>query len=596
MKLPSEGARWLISLRWLASASVFVVIWLTSSLLGVIDRPLPLYVVACAMLGYNLVLWLNQRGSAKGEGNVDRQIFLQVAFDLTALTLLLYFADLPHNPFLIYYVFHMIIAGMYLRGSAPYFFAAMATVLVGGLMLSEHLGWIYSFPMRFPSHGGLPQEPPPLDALALLGVFVAFASSLWITVYFTTSIRRYVDRAHAEIRQKEKMLGIGQLVAGIAHQIANPLDGVQNCLSRVGERVKDDAHLTEYVQMMAEALDRIERTATRVQAFARPHGITLQNTDVNAAVEATLGSAGRRTPGQHPHRQGTGRRGGRAGRSIHAAGGALQPVHQRPGRHAPRRHAHAPHLCPGQQGRGPDGLGGHRRERHGGGHSRRRPGEDLRALLHHPRRLRRHRAGPGAVPHVDLRDGRADRGPQRPGPGHHLHRGPQPRRAANARRRGDRSSHENPGRRRREDQTHHPGRRPGRARATRWSPPPTAQEAWQQLAGRPLRRGGHRPENAQARRHRAAEADQAGPAGRHGRDHDDRLRQHPGGRRGGESWGPSISSPSLSATRTSSRCWRRIERDTPAAEARRRRPPPLPPPTSTSAWSASRRRWSASSA
>ena len=142
--------------------------------------------------------------------------------------------------------------------------------------------------MRFTSPDGQPQESPPLDALALLGVFVAFASSLWITVYFSTSIRRYVDRAHAEIRQKEKMLGIGQLVAGIAHQIANPLDGVQNCLRRVGERVKDDPHLTEYVQMMTEALDRIERTATRVQAFARPHGITLQKTDVNAAVVATL--------------------------------------------------------------------------------------------------------------------------------------------------------------------------------------------------------------------------------------------------------------------------------------------------------------------
>ncbi len=84
------------------------------------------------------------------------------------------------------------------------------------------------------------------------------------------------------------MLGIGQLVAGIAHQIANPLDGVQNCLRRIGERVRDDPHLTEYVQLMGEALERIERTAKRVQAFARPRGITLQSTDVNQAVEATL--------------------------------------------------------------------------------------------------------------------------------------------------------------------------------------------------------------------------------------------------------------------------------------------------------------------
>src|SRR5208337_5362715 len=128
--------------------------------------------------------------------------------------------------------------------------------------------------------------------MSLAGLFVAFGGALWITVYFTTSIRRYVDRAHAAIRQKEKMLGIGQLVAGIAHEIANPLDGVQNCLQRIGETVRDDPHLTEYVQMMVAALDRIERTAKRVQAFALPHGITLQATDLNAVVEATLSLLG----------------------------------------------------------------------------------------------------------------------------------------------------------------------------------------------------------------------------------------------------------------------------------------------------------------
>ena len=179
----------------------------------------------------------------------------------------------------------MIIAGMYLRGGAPYFFAAMSTTMVGAVMLLLYLQWIPSYPLRFPSD---PPVLPPPDGLHLLGIFVAFASALWVAVYFTTSIRRYVDRAHAEIRQKEKMLGIGQLVAGIAHQIANPLDGVQNCLRRIGEGVKDDPHLTEYVQLMAEALERIERTAKRVQAFARPRGITLQSTDVNQAVEATL--------------------------------------------------------------------------------------------------------------------------------------------------------------------------------------------------------------------------------------------------------------------------------------------------------------------
>jgi two-component system NtrC family sensor kinase len=183
----------------------------------------------------------------------------------------------------------MIIASMYLHGRMPYVVAGMATTLVGAFMLLEFAGWIPAFPMQLPS------DPPgqrTLDGLYLLAMFVALASTLWITVYFTTSIHRYVDRTHAEIRQKEKMLGIGQLVAGIAHQIANPLDGMQNCLRRIGEEVKGDPHLAEYVQLMAEALERIERTAKRVQAFAQPRGIHLQSTDVNKAVEGTLGVLG----------------------------------------------------------------------------------------------------------------------------------------------------------------------------------------------------------------------------------------------------------------------------------------------------------------
>ena len=285
MKLPPEGARWLISLRWLACAAVVAVTWLTSSVLHVVADPRPLYVIAAAMIGYNLLFYEAQRRTSAGEGNVERNIFLQVLLDLVSLTLLLYFSDLPRNPFLFYFIFHMIIAGMYLRGRAPYFFAGLSTGMVGGVMLFLYLQWIPPHPLHFRADPLLPRPPAGLD---MLGVFVAFASALWIATYFTTSIRRYVDRAHAEIRQKEKMLGIGQLVAGIAHQIANPLDGVQNCLRRIGERVKDDAHLTEYVQMMGEALDRIERTAKRVQAFARPRGVTLQRTDVNQAVEATL--------------------------------------------------------------------------------------------------------------------------------------------------------------------------------------------------------------------------------------------------------------------------------------------------------------------
>ncbi len=284
MKLPPEGARWLITLRWLACLAALSGI-AAAHFAGILAWAAPLYATVGAIAAYNLLFQLSQPDWRGSQRDVERNISLQIVFDLTALTVLLYFTDLARNPFLFYFVFHVIIAGMYLRGWAPYGFAALATLLVGGVMAAEYAGWLPPYPLDF-GRGSPPPEP--LPGTYLVWAFAAFASTVWIATYFTTSIRRYVDQAHAEIRQKEKLLGIGQLVAGIAHQIANPLDGLQNCLKRIGERAHGDPHLTEYVQMMVEALERIERTAKRVQAFARPHGISLETTDVDAVVRGTL--------------------------------------------------------------------------------------------------------------------------------------------------------------------------------------------------------------------------------------------------------------------------------------------------------------------
>ncbi|MDZ7616552.1 MAG: ATP-binding protein [Patescibacteria group bacterium] len=291
MRLSPEGAGWFVRVRWMACTAVFLTVWFTSSILDVVAYPVPLYLVASGMAAYNALFDRMQRRMLAGDLNVERSVFRQIVCDLITLTLLLYFSDLARNPFLFFCVFHMIIASMYLHGWTPYLVGAMANALVGGVLLGEYLGWIPVFPLRYPTDASAPTTRS-LDGLYLVGLFVAFASTMWMAVYFTTSIHHYVDRAFAEFRQKEKMVGIGQLVAGIAHQIANPLDGVQNCLQHVGERVKDDPRLTEYVQMMAEALERIERTAKRVQAFARPRGITLGPTDVNQAIEGTLAVLG----------------------------------------------------------------------------------------------------------------------------------------------------------------------------------------------------------------------------------------------------------------------------------------------------------------
>ena len=46
-----------------------------AGVLTLLADPLPLYLIACEMIGYNLVFYLVQRDVSAGQGNVDRNIF-----------------------------------------------------------------------------------------------------------------------------------------------------------------------------------------------------------------------------------------------------------------------------------------------------------------------------------------------------------------------------------------------------------------------------------------------------------------------------------------------------------------------------------------
>jgi len=285
----SNRVRWLINLRWMFCFGVIVVVWLTSSILEVVTHPVPVYVLAGIVLLYNSLFVLYERHRACGRLNLNKRILVQIILDQISLSLLLYFSGVPCNPFFFYFVFHSAIAALLLIGWAPYVLALLASCLSGVVLMLGYLGWaprsVFSLdPGSY--HSTVLGNGP--HGVYLAGFFVALTTTLWITVYFTSSVHNYLSRVQGVIRQKEKMLGISQLVTGIAHQISNPLDGVQNCLQTIGRSVKDDARLTQYVQLMTEALERIERTTKSVQAFAGPHGLTLQDTDANEAIEAVV--------------------------------------------------------------------------------------------------------------------------------------------------------------------------------------------------------------------------------------------------------------------------------------------------------------------
>jgi signal transduction histidine kinase len=97
-----------------------------------------------------------------------------------------------------------------------------------------------------------------------------------------------LETAQAALMQSEKMASMGQLAAGIAHEVNNPLGVVLMYAHLLRDERKDDPKLREDLSMITEQADRCKRIVAGLLHFARQNKVVLEETDVRDLVRASL--------------------------------------------------------------------------------------------------------------------------------------------------------------------------------------------------------------------------------------------------------------------------------------------------------------------
>ncbi|MDI6762097.1 MAG: GAF domain-containing protein [Thermodesulfobacteriota bacterium] len=95
-------------------------------------------------------------------------------------------------------------------------------------------------------------------------------------------------KTEAQLIRSEKLAALGQLAAGIAHEIRNPLTSINILIHSLRERLPSENSQQEDLKVIEEEIHRMNEIVDQFLRFAKPASPFLEKTDVLSIVEETL--------------------------------------------------------------------------------------------------------------------------------------------------------------------------------------------------------------------------------------------------------------------------------------------------------------------
>ncbi|MBI2835119.1 MAG: sensor histidine kinase [Acidobacteria bacterium] len=182
----------------------------------------------------------------------------------------------------LYYV--PVIVGAYWYGVAGGLACAIAT----SLAYLPHIQWTWGHDLAYAA-----DQYAEIGIFYVIGVTVGLLSSAQRRItakYRETAVS--LERSHKDLlasqehlRRAERLSVLGQVAAGLAHEIRNPLAGLKGALEIIASRVPPNSPEAEFAGIAARDAARLDGLVTDFLTYARPRDPELQDVDLHTVIE-----------------------------------------------------------------------------------------------------------------------------------------------------------------------------------------------------------------------------------------------------------------------------------------------------------------------
>jgi PAS domain S-box-containing protein len=97
-----------------------------------------------------------------------------------------------------------------------------------------------------------------------------------------------VYRIQEEILRMDRLVSLGKLASGIAHELRNPLAGIKTTAQALGEEMSGDDSRREYLHRITKEIDRLNDLLKTFFSFAKPQNLNLVHCHIKDIINEII--------------------------------------------------------------------------------------------------------------------------------------------------------------------------------------------------------------------------------------------------------------------------------------------------------------------